>query len=84
MLLNRKNVSPSCYSTFLLKRDIITKPFQASKSASLDRIAFALLKIGAPQLIIGLFFFEDMVNNDQNTVSDGNERFFLANAPCQT
>jgi len=64
----------------LLERHLIAKPFEIADSASLDGIMISLFKVGASKLLIRFFLLEDVIDNDQNTMGDRNERLLLANA----
>ena len=64
----------------LLERHLIAKPFEVADSASLDGIMVSLFKVGASKLLIRFFLLEDVIDNDQNTMRDRNERLLLANA----
>jgi len=57
---------------FLLEGHLIAKPFEIADSASFGGIMVSFFKVVAAKVLVRLFLFEDVIDNDQNTMGNRN------------
>ena len=66
------------------ERDGVAKGFEATDETALDVLPLALVEVGGAELSVGGLLVEQVIDDDQDRVGDGDDGTLLAASWCET